>query len=360
MVVGLVFGRMEKPGAWRIAHVSFSPWGAWPLDLGPDFQASVVGGDSFAVAPALPSAQPGFAALFYMPSDVSPWSTYLATAAAPMTSYDSFPDGVSWSAWQPTVARALAHDGTRYLAAFETPLASTTRMSLTIVDGSSLDVHTLEDVACATDPLPAAVIPSDGGFLVASASGRSFGACSLDDGVPGPAKELQVMRLDAVTQQLALSSSFEAPDPVTQIAMVKRPGGAWLVWHAYGTTTWPEAPIVATLLDASGMQLGPIMQLTHEGETWGPFAAAALGSRLALAWVDDIDPSTPNLRLDLFDDDGAHVSGTVISTAPSSLNGRLSLLASPDESELLLAWSDRLPPALAVVRVARFSCAGKP
>ena len=344
----------------RIANVTFSPWGKWPSGLGGEHQVSWLGGERFAVAPAWPAAQPGVATIFFLPTDAFPSDIYFAPSAAPDQSYDPHPPGVSWNAWEPAAVVALARGSSFHLAAHQIGLASATFMTLVLVD-EMLGAVPIHDVTCASAPFPADIVTTASGFLVASASGRAFGACPLDDGIPGPADQLQVMKLDEAGKQLSLSFAFDEPDPLAHVVLAKAPHGAWVVWQNDGSSAFQPAPVRAVRLDEQGAPLGAVFAVVGDGQTSGPIAAAGVGPLLAVAWVDALDPSTPTLRLDLFDESGAWVSGSSVNTAPSWLHDpSLSLLPSPDARSILLAWSDRDAPAPAAVRVARFSCAGLP
>ncbi|APR79258.1 Hypothetical protein A7982_04605 [Minicystis rosea] len=340
----------------RIANVTFSPWGEWPSTLGTEHQVAWLGGEGFAVAPARPAAQPGISTLFFVPTDAFPSDMFFAPSAAPDQSYDPLPKGISWNAWEPAWAVALARGSAFHLAAHQMGFASAVSMSLTLVD-EALGITPLTEVACAVAPFPAAVTEAKGGFLVATASGRPFNTCQLDDGIPGPADQLQIMRLDAQGPGLSLSSVFDETDPLAHVALAKAQEGAWVVWQNDGSSGFQPSPVVAARLDEQGFQVGAVFTAVGDGLSSGPIAAAAMGPFLAVAWVDATDPSTPTLRLDLFDDAGQRVAGTSINTGPSWLyDPSLSLLPSPEGTSILLAWSDRDTPAPATARVARFSC----
>jgi hypothetical protein len=220
-------------------------------------------------------------------------------------------------------------------------------------------VETFHGIACADAPFPAASIPTKEGFLVAAASGRPFDSCQNDDGIPGPAKEVQVSRLVLGPGEFTPTTSFEEPDPIAHLALAKAAEGGWLVWQSNGQSALQSPPIRAVRLDDSGALASPIFDVTQDGQSSMPFAAAALGPWLAVAWVDALDPSYPTLQLHLFDEKGTLVTGASHYTAPSWLyDASLSLLPSPDGRHLLLAWADYQPggPFAAVTRVARFSC----
>lgn len=344
----------------RMGDVTFEPWGPWPSGLGPPYEVLEFFADSFAVAPALPSSQPGFSTLFYVPTGSFPSDMALANAA-PQTDYSPFPPPIAqWDAFEPGWAVALARGTKGHLALYQGdgPYAY-----LSVARVSPGELVNIYGVACADAPFPADTVPAQGGFLVASASGGDFNACLLDDGIPGPARRLLVSRFDLDADHLVPAASFEEPDPIAHVAMAKANDGAWVVWQNDGSSALQPPPIRAVRLDESGAQIGPVFNVTHDGQTSGPFAVASLGVWLAVAWVDAIDPSFPTLRVDLFGPQGTFLSGTSLNTSPNWLHDpALALMASPNGQHLLLAWSDidvgSSTPAS--TRVARFSCGALP
>ena len=362
-LVSLAFWQQPPEGPaippLRLSNVTFEPWGAWPVGLGPAYDVLSYYADSFAVAPAMPSSQPGFATLFYIPTGSFPSDMGLAPAAAPKTHYDPFPTPIEqWDSFEPGWAVALARGAQGHLALYEGG-GPYTFLGITHVTPNV--VETYHGIACADAPFPAASIPTKDGFLVAAASGRPFDACVNDDGIPGPAKEVQVSRLALGTGEFTPTTSFEEPDPIAHLVLAKAAEGGWLVWQSNGESALQPPPIHAVRLDESGAPSSPIFNVTQDGQSSMPFAAAALGPLLAVAWVDALDPSSPTLQLQLFDEKGTFVTGASHSTAPSWLyDASLSLHPSPDGRHLLLAWADYQSggPFAAVTRVARFSCGG--
>src|SRR6185503_19068643 len=114
--------------------------------------------------------------------------------AATQASYDPLPMGVSWDAWEPAWAMALARGASGHLAAYEIGIGPDAYLTLALIDAASLGVDVFNAVACASAPFTADAVPTKGGFLVATAAGSPFGDCPLNSGIPGPASELQVMR----------------------------------------------------------------------------------------------------------------------------------------------------------------------
>jgi hypothetical protein len=345
----------------RIASVTLSPWESWPESLGEAFKACYIGGETFAASPSMAPGPPSFSLLFYQLTNAFPSDMFLAPITG-ITSDGSYPMGVSWDAWEPAWPVALARSAARYLAAYELQLGATaTLLNVGLVEPSTLEVSVISDVACANAPFPAHAVPAEGGFLVATAAGRPFGACPLDDGVNGPPSEVQVIKVDELTKSLTLTASFQGFDPLAHVALAKLPKGAWLAWQENGESAFTPPPIAAVLLDEAGSPVSPTITLTGTGYTTIPFAATALGPWLAVAWYDAISPDWPAIWLSLFDEMGALMTSTSLAMAPNLYDGSPpSLLASPDGTALLLAWSDWNLAEPAAMHVARFSCATAP
>jgi hypothetical protein len=362
-IVSVVFAGTEPmfTSFSRVASATLSPWESWPESLGEAFKAVYLGGDTFAASPSMAPGPPSFSLLFYQPTNAFPSDMFLAPVMGTTTD-GSYPMGVSWDGWEPAWPVALARGAARYLAAYELQLGvSNTLLNLGLVEPSTLEVSVISDVACANGPFPAHTVPAEGGFLVATAAGRPFGACPLDDGVNGPPKEVQVIKVDELTKSLALAASFQGSDPLAHLALAKLPKGAWLAWQENGESAFTPPPIVAVLLDEAGSPVSPILTLTGTGYTTIPFAATALGPWLAVAWYDAISPDGPAIWLSLFDEMGALMTSTSLAMSPNLYDGSPpSLLASPDGTGLLLAWSDWNLAEPAAMHVARFSCAPAP
>jgi hypothetical protein len=230
-------------------------------------------------------------------------------------------------------------------------------MNIALVSDASTAPELYPNIECANAPFTAAAATTPSGYLVASAAGRAWGECGLDNGIPGPAKDLHVFLVRTDPPSFEIGTVIEGNDPLSHVALPTGNGRRWVVWQENGQSAEQPPPIQAALLNQLGALDGtPFPLPTTEGQL-GPFAAAAFGPWLAVAWVDALDPSTPTLRVDLFDDAGQWKAGSSVSTAPSWLfDPSLSLLASPDGTQLVLAWADEAPPEPATVRVARFGC----
>ncbi len=337
-----------------IGSVVFSPWGDWPQSLGSVVQVAAFGGEGFAAAPG--AAEPSAAVLFFLPTGQFPSDIYLAPMVAPNSFYDPYPGGVSWDAWEPAWATALARGAGGHLAAFQVGFPSGTFLRAELVS-DNLTLSELADLACADAPFPADLTQVASGYLLATANGREFGSCDDDDGIPGPATRLHVMRIDPTLGSVPLASTFEGVDRMAHVALARRPGGAWLAWQETGESAFAPPPIHAVALDDEGNVVGPLFDVTSDGQTAGPLAIADLGGLLAVAWVDNLDPSSSTLQVSLFGVGGQFVVGTSYQSPESFLyEPSLSLSASDDGRNLLMSWSALGPAGPAMVEVLRLSC----
>lgn len=349
-------------GFSKITSATLSPWGSWPTTLGAGAQAAAIGGDTFAASAAGPNDQPGFSILFYLPTNAFPSDMFLAPVVTPGKDYDWAPLGVQWDSWEPAWPVALERGASGHLAAYQLGVGTSTYMSVALIDEGSQSVSVIDEIACAKDPFTVDVAPTTGGFLVATAAGRPFGACPLDDGIPGPAQDIHVIKVDAASELPSLSASVDVSDLLAHIALAKRPSGAWLVYHGAGANAEFPPPIMGALLDEDGALISPVQALSQEGAGSLAFAAAALGEKLLLAWLAVSDEGNPTIWLDLFDEAGAPLSHTPLVVPGAFIyDPHLSLLVSPDGAQALVAWSDIGASAgsAASVRVARLSCAAE-
>lgn len=94
-------------------------------------------------------------------------------------------------------------------------------------------------LACADRPVPVAVAPSGGGFLVASARSTT-GSC--DDGDAGPATVMHLEIVDAAGSRTTLGTS-EGGAPVVDLELAADAGTAWLAVRREGADEVQLLPI---------------------------------------------------------------------------------------------------------------------
>ncbi len=83
------------------------------------------------------------------------------------------------------------------------------------------------------------------------------------------------------------------------------------------------------------------------------------GDELAVAWVDNIDPTAPTIVVRIVRADLSLGPVTSFSTNPAWLFGSLRMVASPDGARLFLAW-DASGGGAPTVGAARLDCVAPP
>jgi hypothetical protein len=124
----------------------------------------------------------------------------------------------------------------------------------------------------------------------------------------------------------------------TQLQLVPRGEGAWLVWQIDDGVT--SGPLEAMKLDSDGLPEGGVISLVQSGAVFEKVALAALGDGLALAYTDSFDPSTPTIVVEVFDADGVQTAATSLTPVAWPRVGEgYGLVGSPSADALLLSWA---------------------
>ena len=168
----------------------------------------------------------------------------------------------------------------------------------------------------------------------------------------GAAKQLIVRRLSPGGS--AAATVYEGTDDLVLTRLLRRSEGAWLIFQESGASALLQPPAMAMRLAADGVPGAPFV-ITDPG--LGQVAVAALGDGFAVAVVDAIDPSAPTIRLRVFSAEGSALSEASFSTSGAWLvNDRLTLLGSPDGTQLLVGWVGTTPDQGSRVFLRRFDC----
>jgi hypothetical protein len=339
-----------------VRAATLDAWGPWPQSLGPPHfitgavREGMLAAQGFAqdAALLLPLLSLG------TPGAVIPG---IATAVAPATPYMEVPyeylfelpglpgygasfttsrDGTAFVGW------GADADGTTFLGQLVTDASGT------VIDGPWFES------GCAQGRVRADVIAVEGGYLSAFSSGRGLVECFNDDGIPGPPTRLQVGWWRGGSG-MAWQYEETLPEPITTVELVPRGDGAWLLHQTDGSTSLTYPSVVATALGPDGVPTGPSFSAVEDGRTFGPVAAAPFGRGFALAWVEAIDPSAPTVFVRVFDEDGTLRAEGAYDTSPAFLvPSRISLVSSPNEDALIVAWEAADEERRVVA--ARFAC----
>jgi hypothetical protein len=208
-----------------------------------------------------------------------------------------------------------------------------------------------QDSGCATQPIHADAVRIPKAYLLALSSSRPLGTCQDDLGADGPPTRLEVARLDDGAASPVLVHWSDDGVPIAGLRLIRRPGGAWLVWQLGGS-------LHALGIDEAGEPLTPRSVLVADGFGVDGFAAADLGDQLAVAYTDAFDPFVSKIVLRVFDEHGAPVGESVIE--PELEHWPVppyALLGSPSGDRLLLAWTAAPGGPEKRVKVGRWSCA---
>jgi hypothetical protein len=323
---------------------SLAPWGAWPPVISAPITACTgCSGSFFAVAPASPGAQPGFALATFdvvhhedaVPDHPPVLFPAVPSAAAPVP--------LPMGAWDtPQLARGA---GGHLVTTWRTDAEGKRWADLAYLPFGAAAPEQLGDVGCGWTPLVA--VP--GGFLLA---GRS----SLGDGPDacGESAVLSIVHLDEASRavtRLPLPESTALDDPAwggPDLLLVAGAGGAWLL--AQPSNYKGEGgfgPVLVLRLRADGTPEGGWKEipLDEEDVLWG---TAVLGGRLIVITLGQGTEGRA-LRFTMVGEDGQprRVHEENFSYAVWT---RSAPVASPDGTRLLMAVSGGL---------LRLSCAAE-
>jgi hypothetical protein len=334
---------IESPGpvAARLRLASFSPWGSWPASLGDGAESSfVVAIDQFAIArgrteDTLAIAYPA------SPSPPAPVPEGLFFAPEVSGGMPADVDSLALAGFESHVVRFVRGARGAHLVGFETGLAGHTAFHLAVRPTVG-DPTSRAWLGCATNPISADAIGQErgNGFIFAFSTSRGWDRCTDDDGIDLPANRILVgvMRGSAMHGPRL---EIEEPDHVRFVRMVGRPGGAWLIWQYEGINAESPPPVMAMPLDGDGTSFGSAMPVLEGERSRVPPAVASLGSRLAIAWLDERNPTGRSFGMRVVDDEGSVLESS-LDLASSMARPELELLESPGGDALLLGWSEGL------------------
>lgn len=200
------------------------------------------------------------------------------------------------------------------------------------------------DAGCHATGILADALAVDDGWLLARTS-TALESC--DPSTPAPtAPRLSVMRY--AIEGTTFGTEMPLGNGSNQIALVARPGGAWLV-HWLGT-----ASIVAVAIDAAGQAVFgpiPIVSLTED-----PFAFAVdrLDDGLAVVAYDKPSEGPTSLQVIVTDSSGTTIASTSIASPPR-LTTPPQVAFDPVTRQLLVGFAG-ITAAKQSIHLARFAC----
>lgn len=221
-----------------------------------------------------------------------------------------------------------------------------------------------EPLVCLQSPVLAAAVPAGTGFLsaVAEAEDPDDNCLSVN---PSKGTRLAMKRYESPKEpgsflQLTEGESFSDAEAVHLLTMSTASFGAWVVLQRDGSTSEQMPAIQAFPVDMKGYllsgSLGPFA-VSPDGVDYPAVAAATLaGDLLAVAHVDNLDPSAQAIVIQLARADGSLGPTIAIPTNEAWLTGRVEMLASPDGHSLLITWESAQPEQR--IALTRVDCLG--
>jgi hypothetical protein len=374
-------------GAYTSARVaSFDGWGAWPPPAltYADVQNSETGyplsGVTLLAQTNRAMGPPSFD-LLYEPMATDPGNFCVFPLQVSCAGVDGSNGGGGFlngtAAFLATGGEAGGDDpfpfATRQMAGTVTPAYQSGDPPYTLIATPQPNFGGYFSMGCSATPIVADAVDTDVGWLVAAGLGSPLfwqpedapgegdvGACGFDISV-GPSTNLSVATVAAssYTDDSSLVETrvlLQAASDITRVRMANRAGAAggspWIVWSLDGAAT-----LTAAIL-SKGLTLGPTFPIAAAGGTLVPtsFAIAPFGTELVIAAVDQMAGGNDQVQVNAMDESGATTWSATVQTG-GAVDGAVSLRAAPDESSLLLAWSE-LPPGATThrLRVARLDC----
>jgi hypothetical protein len=367
--VAAVYG-LDTPGsndltAVPVGDVVFDPWGAWPPDWKGPFRISDAGGASFAVDVGDTQGFVlfgGFLASSGACGVMMGYGEDLDPTAPGLLGWgnDGCPGDAQPALFMATNLHAFPGDSYAFLMGYDA-LWGGTHHRLDLRDQGAASAG--ETPLCTKGPMVADGVPWEEGFLIAASGDMTAPDMDFcpDSMESDPA--ILSLRLHTPTPppQMAGASlklgSFG--NPLSRVRLSRRGDGAW-VFHQTRDPSGATSPIRAQrILVTGGSQDGQLdaaaapLDIVPAGRSG--FAAAPLGDGFALAWVE---PGAA-IGVAVFDDAGHEIGSTTVPGAPgATIEGPVTVLASPDASALLVGWSETPPQQVARVKVVRFDCLG--
>ena len=332
--VTVVFERAEAIGQHSIRHATFSPWQPWtgnaiaPVRLALSdpalYKYPVAKSDNgrFAMAPRL-----GGGLVLFAPE------------------VDPNADGLG-------EVLPLGNDGVPLFAAESPPgfhlvgVSSGMMLSAHIVNGMSASQQVL---ACGLGVNVADAAPYQGGWLVAFANEPTAPPVGCSAAANG-ATRLDVVRVGADGAITPLTS-VEGDTPIAEVSVAPHPKGAWVTWRtASGGVVEPIRYLRADL--QAGKIEGPWSLSAPTDVPMDGLDTAALGDRLVVAWGNDPANNPPDLTVSVIENDALKTQAVI----EPGFFGHLSVIGSPDERSVLVAWRDGEPVSQSHIGLARFDC----
>lgn len=315
-----------------LGHLAWDPWGAWPPQPTDPKDTNLL---VWATPPVFSSSPTGTFAVSLVDSRAcDQWLGVGLQPAAQYTSPEGYPDSQIVGQGCSRVPRAVVGD------------LSGARATATSIEAPGPDdVYLLETAHVTQDgPIVSYEIPGCGGlplygdievvndeFVIAASNATDQLGCNDPTGYPA---NVVVGLLGSGDPAFTVATT----DDVAGIELIPRPGGLWLLYRESGASALTPPAVIAVRLDAELQAIAPPFEATSSG--LGRFAATPLSDG-GFVIVSDESSSEGLIWLRKWGPSG-ELYGEV--TIPASGDAqpdfeRLSVLASPDRSSAVVAWT---------------------
>jgi hypothetical protein len=313
---------LEQSFANFYGSVCFEAFGAWPTSLG---NISAIGDATNAGIRIAPGVPTGMAALTGQSAGPAASGAQFTPSFEPGTEPD----------WM-VLPGKTAHRATFLTRANDGGFFA--GLSLEVLPYLFLELHHLgastpwaiQPIACAESHVAADAIDADGSVIVATSSGRAFGSCSDDDGIPGPPTRLQVATYAADGTSLLLHDE-DLGGPIDDVRV-----------EDAGDSVWVAASIGADLRLRRINKTGGVAWLVDGlgGENLGTaFDLATRGDELLVAYFALGAGSSFEVRVDAFARSGEHTSLGGFDAGDDVYALAIALGTSPENDAAVVAYS---------------------
>lgn len=323
--------------AEALVGTTFHAWGAWPTALGEPHPIAQALRDGSVEA----SNGDGTASVLlplYSLGQEGATTAFLAPRVEPSTAYTDPPGSYLFEVAGSGRPAYLRRTSDGFAAGWVSDFGGTSYLGQLRADADGNPTGgAAYDSGCATSRVRADALQVGGDVLRAFSSGRDFGTCLDDDGIPGPGVRLQTAVVgpdDFIVQ----GEERVLEEPLAFVALLPRgTEGAWLVYRTDGSISFAPPPLLAVPLDAGGRSVGEPIALFESSLSGAPVAVAPFGAGFAAAWIEVGESAAVSVRV--FDVDGQLLGGGGFDGAPIDGGDRLSLLASDAADALLVGWT---------------------
>ncbi|MEQ9322706.1 MAG: hypothetical protein RIF41_26305, partial [Polyangiaceae bacterium] len=330
---------VESPGPppYGVGHGVLRPWAGSTLIGSEPRMVSFMGGRSVV------ATETGRVGLYALALDMNeppgPGNAPMRVVRTvdPENDYSPAPTGVEVPAG-PSVPELLVEMEEGLLYGWEIqPSGGAAYLGLARV-GQEVELATSSESGCADPTILARAVPTSGGAILATTSGREPHACFNDDGVPGPPLYLQTGHVDGEELTFDVMENRQLDEPIQFLELVGGGERAWAVFQTDGSLGEVPPPVQAMRVTATGSTSLSTVDVLPAGYS-PPYGVTAIGDGFAIAYLDPFDDGPPLLMVTVFDENGERLGEGSINLDFFGFGQRLAVAASPERDAVLVGFA---------------------